>query len=72
MELMKTSRTEEVVFGKGFVPALAVFFTATDDEIKHFRNLKESGETIHILIDPVGKVTVKDGEAQSFKEVRAA
>jgi len=63
MELMKTSRTEEVVFGKGFVPALAVFFTATDDEVKHFRNLKESGEAIHMVIDPVGRVTLKGGEA---------
>ena len=28
MELMKMSKVEEVVFGKGFVPVLAAFFTA--------------------------------------------
>ena len=58
MELMKTSRTEEVVFGKGFVPALAVFFSATEDEISRFKNLKESGASIHMVIDPTGKVTL--------------
>jgi len=57
MELMKTSRVEEVVFGKGFVPALAAFFSATEDEISHFRNLKESGEPIHMVIDPAREVT---------------
>jgi len=62
MELIKTSKLEEVVFGKGFVPMLAVFFTATDDEIRHFKNLKESGEPIHLVIDRVGKVTL-EGEA---------
>ena len=49
MELMKTSKVEEVVFGKGFVPVLAAFFTATEEEIRHFRNLKESGESIHMV-----------------------
>ncbi|HUJ88919.1 MAG TPA: hypothetical protein VLX12_01885 [Syntrophorhabdales bacterium] len=67
MELMKTSKLEEVVFGKGFVPMLAVFFTATDEEIRHFRNLKESGEPIHMVIDPVGKVTLA-GEATRSSE----
>ena len=61
MELMKTSRVEEVVFGKGFVPALAVFFTATEDEISYFKNLKKSGEPIHMVIDPTGRVTFRSG-----------
>ena len=64
MELMKTSKMVEVVFGKGFVPVLAAFFTATEEEIRHFRNLKESGESIHIVIDPVGKVTFEGGKGQ--------
>ena len=64
MELMKTSKVEEVVFGKGFVPVLAAFFTATEEEIRHFRNLKESGESIHMVIDPVGKVTIEGGKGQ--------
>ncbi len=54
MEFMKASKSEEVVFGKGFVPMLAFFFTATDEEIRLFRNLEESGEPIHIIIDPTG------------------
>jgi len=61
MELMKTGRVEEVVFGKGFVPALAIFFSATEDEISHFKNLKESGEPIHMVIDPTGRVTFAHG-----------
>ncbi len=64
MELMKTSKFEEVVFGKGFVPVLAAFFTATEEEIRHFRNLKESGASIHMVIDPVGKVTIEGGRGQ--------
>ena len=64
MELMKTSKLEEVVFGKGFVPVLAAFFTATEEEIRHFRNLKESGESIHMVIDPAGKVTIEGGKGQ--------
>ncbi len=59
MELTKTSKVEEVVFGKGFVPMLAAFFTATDDEIRSFKSLKESGEPIHMVIDPSGKVTIR-------------
>ena len=61
MELMKTSRLEEVVFGKGFVPVLAAFFAATEDEIDHFRRLKESGASIHMVIDPAGKVMFGGG-----------
>ena len=64
MELMKTSKLEEVVFGKGFVPVLAAFFTATKEEIRRFRNLKESGESIHMVIDAVGKVTFEGGGGQ--------
>ena len=52
MEPMKTSRAEEAVSGKGFVPVLAAFFTATEDEIGHFKHLKESGASIHMVIDP--------------------
>lgn len=59
MELMRTTKVEEVVFGKGFVPMLAAFFTATDDEIRNFKSLKESGKPIHMVIDPAGKVTIK-------------
>jgi hypothetical protein len=68
MEFTKTSKSEEVVFGKGFVPMLAVFFTATDEEIRHFANLKESGKRIHLMIDPTGTVTLKGEEMQPFKE----
>ena len=57
MELMKTRKSEEVVFGKGFVPVLAAFFTCTEDEMKHFSNLRKSGERIHIVIDAAGAVT---------------
>jgi hypothetical protein len=64
MELMRTRKLEEVVSGKGFVPVLAAFFTATEEEISHFRNLKESGESIHMVIDPVGKVTIEGGKGQ--------
>ena len=58
MQLMRASKAEEVVFGKGFVPVLATVFAATDEEIKHFRTLKESGQPIHMVIDPAGKVTL--------------
>ncbi len=65
MELVKTSKLEEVVFGKRFVPMLAMFFTATDEEIRHFSNLKGSGERIHIIIDPTGMVTFNGEEMGS-------
>ncbi len=67
MELMRTRKLEEVVFGKGFVPVLAAFFTGTEEEIKHFSNLKSSGERIHIVIDPAGSVTFSGEGAQSSK-----
>ena len=57
MELMKTSKVEEVVFGKGFVPVFAAFFTASEGEILRFIHLRESGEPVHMVIDPAGKVT---------------
>lgn len=57
MELMKTTKSEEVVFGKGFVPVLAAFFTGTEEEFRNFSNLKKSGERIYIVIDPAGSVT---------------
>jgi hypothetical protein len=57
MELMRTKTLEEVVFGKGFVPVLAAFFTGTEDELKRFSKLKNSAERIHIVIDRAGVVT---------------
>jgi hypothetical protein len=68
MEFMKTSKSEEVVFGKGFVPMLTVFFAATDEETRHFSNLKESGKRIHLIIDPTGTVSLNGEDMQSFKE----
>jgi len=68
MEFMKTSKSEEVVFGKGFVPVLAAFFAGTEEEIAQFSNLKKSGKRIHIIIDPTGTVTLKGEEMRSFKE----
>ena len=65
MELMRTKKSEEVVFGKGFVPVLAAFFTGTEEEIKNFSNLKSSGERIHIVIDPAGSVTFT-GEGANY------
>jgi hypothetical protein len=65
MELMRTRKSEEVVFGKGFVPVLAAFFAGTEKEIAQFNNLKESGERIHIIIDPAGAVTVNGEEMRS-------
>ena len=63
MELMGTGKSEEVVFGRGFVPVLAAFFTGTEEEIRHFRKLKKSGERIHIVIDPAGSVTFSSERA---------
>jgi len=67
MELMKTRKSEEVVFGKGFVPVLATFFTCTEEEIRHFTTLRKSGESIHIVIDPAGVVTF-GGESMGLPE----
>ncbi len=65
MILMRTRKSEEVVFGKGFVPVLAAFFAGTEEEIAQFSNLKESGERIHIIIDPTGTVTFNGEETRS-------
>ncbi len=65
MELIKTSKMEEVVFGKGFVPVLAAFFGGTEEEFAQFSNLKKSGERIHIIIDPTGTVTFNGEETRS-------
>ena len=67
MELVRATKSEEVVFGKGFVPVLATFFTVTEEEFAQFSNLKESGEQIHIIIDPTGTVTLKGEEMRSSK-----
>ena len=67
MELRRTWKSEEVVFGKGFVAVLAAFFAGTDEEIAQFSNLKKSGEWIHIIIDPTGKVTLNGEEMRSSK-----
>ncbi len=66
MKLMKATRSEEVVFGKGFVPVLATVFTGTEEEIVQFNRLRESGHPIHITIDPTGSVTVVSEEAWLF------
>ena len=67
MELMKTVKSEEVVFGKGFVPAFGFFFTGTENELRKLRNLESSGEKIRIVIDPTGEVTFDGEENLSFK-----
>jgi len=68
MKLVRTEKSAVVVFGKGFVPALAAFFAGTEEEIAQFSNLKKSGERIHIIIDPTGTATLNEEEGQSFKE----
>ncbi len=67
MKLMKATKSEEVVFGKGFVPVFATFFTGTEEEIIRFKKLKESGERIHIIIDPTGSVTLEAEGTRLFK-----
>ena len=67
MELMKTVKSEEVVFGKGFVPAFGFFFTGTENELTKLRKLESSGEKIHIIIDPTGRVTLGGEEISSSK-----
>jgi hypothetical protein len=57
MELIKIEKSEVVEFGKGFVPVFGFFFTGTENEFMKLQNLKESGETVHIAIDPTGGVT---------------
>jgi hypothetical protein len=70
MELVRTTKSEKVVFGKGFVPVLAAFFSGTDEEIAQFSNLRKSGESIHIMIDPAGKVTLNGEEPAILQIVR--
>ena len=65
MELVRATKSEEVVFGKGFVPVLATFFAGTEEKFAQFRNLKKAGERIHIIIDPTGTVTLKGEEMRS-------
>jgi hypothetical protein len=67
MELMRTKKSEEVVFGKGFVPVFTACFSGTEEEIEQFSNLKKSGEWIHIIIDPTGRVTLNREEMRSSK-----
>jgi hypothetical protein len=62
---MKTGKLQEVVFERGFVPMLTAPFTVTEDEIRHFRNLRESGESIHIIINPMETVAFKGKELRS-------
>ena len=64
---MRTKKSEEVVFGKGFVPVLAASLAGTDEEIAQFSKLKKSGERIHIIIDPTGTVTLNGDEMRSSK-----
>ena len=65
MELMRIKKLEEVVFGKGFVPVLAAYFIAAEEEIRYFSTLKESGQPIHMVIDPAGKVTFEGETTRS-------
>ncbi len=65
MMLMKAVKSEEVVFGRGFVPVFATVFTGTEEEIARCKKLKESGERIHIIIDPTGSVIL--GSERPFK-----
>jgi hypothetical protein len=62
MKLMRASKSEEVVFGKGFVPVFAASFIGTEEEIERLSNLRRSGREIHIVIDPTGAVTFGDEE----------
>ncbi len=64
---MRIKKSEQVVFGRGFVPALGAFFSCTDEEIAQFRNLIRSGEWIHLIIDATGKVTLNGDELRSSK-----
>jgi hypothetical protein len=57
MEFMKIEKSEVVEFGKGFVPVFGFFFTGTENEFMKLQDLKASGETVHITINPTGGVT---------------
>ncbi len=65
MEFVRTKKSEEVVFGKGFVPVLTACFSGTDEEFTQFNNLKKSGGWIHIIIDPTGRVILNGGKIGS-------
>jgi hypothetical protein len=65
MELMKVESSEEVVFGKGFVPVLGFFFMGTEIEFTKLRSLKKFEEKIHIVIDPMGRVVFNSKEISS-------
>jgi hypothetical protein len=65
MELMKVESSEEVVFGKDFVPVLGFFFMGTEIEFTKLRSLKEFEEKIHIVIDPMGRVVFDSKEISS-------
>ncbi len=65
MELVRIKKSEEVVFGKGFVPALAAFFSCTDEEIAQLRSLMRSGQWIHLIIDSTGNVTLNGEELRT-------
>ena len=67
MELIRATKSEEVVFGKGFVPVLATYFAGTEEELAQFSSLKKSGERIHLIIEPTGAVSFNGQEAPSFK-----
>jgi len=65
MELMKVERSEEVVFGKGFVPVFRFFFAGTENEFTKLRSLKKLEEKIHIVIDPMGTLIFDSKEISS-------
>lgn len=58
MEFMRSEKSEVVVFGKGFVPVFGFFFTGTESEFTHIRNLEKAGGKIQITIDEEGHVTI--------------
>jgi hypothetical protein len=64
---MRTKKSEEVVFGKGFVPVLIAFFAGTEEEIKLFGGLLESGGQIQITIGTDGKTTFNGSKTQPLK-----
>ncbi len=67
MELVRATKSEEVVFGKGFVPVLTASFAGTEEEIALLSNLKRSGKRLHLIIEPTGAVTVNGEEVHSFQ-----
>jgi len=67
MKLMRANKSEEVVFGKGFVPVFTASFAGTEEEVARLANLKDSGKRIHIIIDPMGTVTFGSEEPRSSR-----